>query len=224
MTTEEKVEKLIEAEKPLTTEESAQLRSQLQTMEDNWKNEQRVSSKHLREKEEAERRLGDFDSIKEQVNLQNLMISELVNKVGDDGEPKEREDRFAEAIRKSELATLNRKADEAERIAREAGLDIKNDPKLKAMRYAFAAGFADEGLRELREIASQAKPEPKEDIDEIVNKKVRERLIEAGLLTPEGASPSAPGAKSFQETEKAYIKGDITSAQYEEEARKHGKL
>jgi len=117
-------------------------------------------------------------------------------------------------------------AQEAEKLAKTAGLEMDKSPELKDAYIDFLRGNSEAGLEEVKKVVSQkteANKEPDEDaINKIVEERLRKAMEEKGLLDVETGGPSA-ASDDWKEIRAKYAAGEISHEQYEKEGEKRGK-
>ena len=213
------------------TEELAQLRSQLKEIEENWKNEQRVSSKKETDLQQMRERNDQLTSDKE---ITQALIATLATQQG------RSEEEVSEDIRTNKPNLLAQyqtilQGQEAQRKvksyqSRVEALNLtSNDEEYLDIKDLVETGKYDRAelklrkLEKAKESGKETEPEgnketEEERIDRLAEEKSRRTLEERGLLTTETGGPSA-ASHAFKEVEKAYAEGKITYAEYAE-ARK----
>ncbi|MCJ7828244.1 MAG: hypothetical protein MUP81_00690 [Dehalococcoidia bacterium] len=200
-----------------TRKQLGELESKLTAAQEEAKAHQRNVSKKDQELQEERQRLTKIDEIGGRIELLEGFIAELGDKTVEKGEGGIG---FAAKVRASQMQrqreTIGRKAsevsDEVDKLLKDTGL-TKTSPELKAAGLLYSLGTQtgnlrnfDEALSEVKEAIAKLPPKAKEGEkmeteEEKVNKLVEERLkakmIEKGLLTPEGGEPSAAGGHTF---------------------------
>lgn len=219
------------------TPELIKSRSQLQKMEDNYKNEQRVSSK----KEQEIRELRDkIDSMASDRELQQAFLAALAQNQG------KSEEEVAEEVQTKKPDLLNqykmmlaqqeatRKVTSYQRQVGELGLtstgedywDIKD--WVESGKYGRADARISKlksliGPKEEKKVEEAAKETEEERIDRLAEEKARKKLEAEGLLTTETGGPSASSQRK-QDIIRRYGEGDPTVSTEEFEKVMGGRI
>jgi hypothetical protein len=159
-----------------------------------------------------------IEKLDSQIEVMATMLADLVDNVpaGEEDyeeKPKRRRSeqylaKLQEASKKTEQAMLEtqqqmflRLANEADSLAKSAGLDMEKSPELREAYIRFLEGKPEEGLEETKKVVAnmtEAKGKPKEtDIEELKAKLKeelrKEILMEQGLLDADAGQPAGAG-------------------------------
>ena len=228
-------------ETPSVEDQLADLTNKLQTLEgkatqaeENWKNEQRVSSRKEQEIQSLQGRISDMGSSNE---MSQAMMALLAQQSGRSAEEIEGEvqankpDLLKGFQALQQKAKIDKQQDEAKKIGEQyrkrveaLGLTSKDKAYREIYRDVREGNFefADVAIAALEaEKAKQVAEQPQGTEDERFERRLEEEkrkwAEEEGLLTTETGGPSA-SSMSAQEAKKEYIAGNIS----DEEAKRRG--
>lgn len=213
-----------EQETPPVNEEVVQLRNQLKQFEENWKNEQRVSSKHLNKIGELEAKLEDKD-------FQRAMLALVAQQRGETEEEVEtsvkanKPDLLKQVDDLVKQREFKRQQEDAQRVGegyRKRVEALGLTPKDKTYRDIFRDvrdglfDFADASLEELEKVKVVTQPKA-EDKQKDIEEAARKMLEEKGLLKTDTGASLASGMNP-EKAMQAYIAGNISA----EKAKEYG--
>lgn len=216
-------------------------RTELGKVQDEAKAHQRVvseKSEELRKREESENRVTELTA---RMDVLTTMIADIYDRGGEsEVEPPHRrkseellrplQDRGRLEREKISQQAYYSKAQEADKLAREVGLDMETSPELETAFLFFQTGNAEKGLAKTKEVVGRMKTEkaagkPKETEEEMrarLKKEIEQQIREEGkYLIPESGSPSTTSS-GFKEIEAAFAKGEIGQKEYNEARKKEG--
>jgi len=247
--TEDKVEVAetsTEEVKTPTAEEVEQLRSELQgkisQMEENWKSAQRLVSKRDDENKQLRDEAADREADRE---LNKALIGALAERRGEpEGEFEEevkrrqpdlvkiyqdQETKREQLLQKRRYDELSQKVDSYRKEVEGLGVTEKDEEYdiIRAFAQTGQWDKADAVIEKVKKAKSEKSTTPKESeeerVERLAEEKYRKKLEGEGLLEAETGGPSA-SANSWVEFEKNYVAGKVSLEDYEERARKEGKL
>jgi hypothetical protein len=194
--------------------------AELERLREEAKAHQRTASKKAEELARRQELEDRINGINDRLEVLTAMVSDIVDRSAteslEEAEPRTR--RSAEYLKALEEKERERKlqqekslrqqweekAIEADRLAREVGLDMETSPELETAYLWFRTGDADRGLKKVQEVVAKIKAEkqqpegkPKETEEELRARIEREIAEKYGLLTPEVARPSASGERVY---------------------------
>jgi len=206
----EKVEGETQTEETPTEEtlepqdEAARLNSLLQTMEENWKNEQRVSSKKEQDIQQLKR---EIDSLRSDKELSQSLIAMLANQQGKSEEEVTEEISSKKPNLLSQYQALQNTQEATRRVRQlqqrtdALGLDPQSEDYLDIRDWA-QAGRYDRAEARLSKLEKAKKETPKETEEERITRLAEERVKkiaeEKGLLTTDTSGPSGGAGKSYR--------------------------
>lgn len=188
--------------------------------QDEAKAHQKVVSKKDQELQKSQEISSRIENIDGRIDLLEGMIAELGERGSGEGEAeKPFGARARELSTQREREGFAQKTTNAERqitdLLKDTGL-TRESPELKAAGYLWSLGtqtnnpnYLEDCIKEVKEIAEKLpKPETKEGkketeeerINRIAEEKLKEKMIEAGLLTSEGGQPSGGGGVITRES------------------------
>lgn len=211
---------------PTVEEQLADLTSKLAGIEDNWKNEQRVSSRKQTEIDALQGRVSEMSSSNEMSQAMLAMVAQQSGR-SETEISEEVQANKPDLLKEFRAIQTKAKADRQMEDARKIGESYQRrvealglTPKDKAYREIFRdvqsnnLEFADAQITELE--AAKVKEVPQGTEEERFTKKLAEEKRkwqeDEGLLSTETGSPNA-STLSAQEAMAEYIKGKITAAQ-----------
>jgi len=230
---EEKVEEVKPVEKPQATKEDIeQLRTELQKADGRWQSAQGVISK---QKEE-------IDSLKDNQELWKVLIGMRAQEMGVSEEEaaqdiqKKKPDlmqQFNIAQQGLEAKRKQTRVDSYRSIVEdELGLKEEDDD-YEVIQSLVLKGKFDKADKRIAAVKAKKTEQPEskkakveteeERIERKADEKLKAKMIEKGLLTPEGAEPSAASPKGFAKIEQDYAEGLISTAEYDKAMQAHGK-
>ena len=180
-----------------------------------------------------------FEALEKRIEVMTSMLADVVDRDSENIEETPRKRRSEEylsrlptreqeeqAKQKASYDALMKIAQDADKVARDAGLDMVSSPELEKAHLYFRAGDGDKGLEEVKKVVSQkteANKEPDEDkINKLVEEKLRKVMEEKGLLDVETGGPSA-ASDGWKEIQAKYAAGEISHEKYEQEGKKRDK-
>jgi len=198
--------------------------------EEEAKSHQRVASKKAQELEEQSNLRSEIEGIKGQLEMTQALIAELGEKGETDGEPGQTPS-FKVKVQAAQIQrqreTFGRRSVEIDgkidELLKDTGLS-KDSPEMEAAAAYWNTGIQtgnvqslEAALQKTKKLVENLKPKEetveikKETEDERVNRladeKLQVKMIEAGLLTPEGGTPSAASTRK-SDVIKRYAEGD----------------
>lgn len=217
--------------------ELAQIKEQLQHMEDNWKREQKVSSK---KEEEIQRLSGvktDIDDLKEYMKVLTAAVAEKRGETEEEFEtqiPTRKPDflkQFETLDGKRKQEQLTRELDSYRKRVESLGLGEKDDEyweiydlvttgdpvKMKRANLKLEKWEGDKS-----QVTSKETEVSEEDkVEKLAEEKKRKWLEEKGLLDQDTGEPSA---KAGRDMDKAYADGEVSEKEYGDWLRGRGKI
>jgi hypothetical protein len=191
----------------------SQLQQELEKAREEAKAHQREVSKKAAQLKEQEEFKANIKNIEDRMEVITAMLADIVDKDDlSEAEPtqkrsseylkqlEEKEEKRKREQEKSLQQEFLLKAQEADRLAKEAGLDMESSPELEDALLWFRLGEPDKGLKKVKEVTSKMKAEGKPnevDIEKLVEERLQAKLKEAGLLTPEASTPSSSGERVY---------------------------
>ena len=197
--------------KPSPEEELVTLRSQfdeLQTKvteaQEEAKAHQRTASKKAEEAQEYKNTKETLQALSDRVEVLTAMQADLLDRGESEEEPRKKSADYLKRLddlktgrekeqEKSTQQVYMEKAQEADKLAKGAGLDMEFSPELEMALLWFQTGNADKGLLKVKEVIGKLKPEKKETEEEREARIERKILEKHGLLTPEISTPAGAG-------------------------------
>lgn len=206
-----------EVKTPSPQEELVSLRQRLvevekekATAQEEAKAHQKVVSKKDQELQEVQRKADDISELKERLEIQEAYLAELAGK-DNEGVVQKFKTEQQQRHYKSLMDRRNVATAKITELIKGTGLN-SDSPELETARVYFERADRtgdttdyDKALRKVEEAVSKIIPKEVDKkveteevkVERLVNERLKQKMVEKGLLAPEGGEPSAAGGRTF---------------------------